>query len=182
VLGRLRFPLQVVKRVPSAFDGEEWLFEIKHDGFRAIAICDGGSARLFTRNGYDISRRHQHIIAALSALSGERFVLDGELVVLDEDGRSNFAKLARGRTGTHYYAFDLLLLGDADLRAKPLEARKAMVADLLRGNSDAVRYCDHVAGEGKAFYDSVREAGLEGVVAKRSLKVHRRYERRLAQG
>jgi hypothetical protein len=59
VLGPLRFPLQVVKRVPCAFDGEDWLFEIKHDGFRVLAIKDDGAARLYTRNGYDISRRHR---------------------------------------------------------------------------------------------------------------------------
>jgi ATP-dependent DNA ligase len=64
--------------------------------------------------------------------------LDGELVVLDEDGRSNFAKLAHGRIGTHYYGFDLLVLGDADLRARSLEARKAMLTNLLHGCSDAV--------------------------------------------
>jgi bifunctional non-homologous end joining protein LigD len=84
-----------------------------------LAIRDDGPPRLYTRNGHDISSRHQHISAALSSLPAERFVLDGELVVLDEDGRSNFAKLARGRAGTHYYAFDLLQLGDADLRQRP---------------------------------------------------------------
>ena len=60
------FPLQILKRVPAPFDGEGWLFEVKHDGFRVLAIRDGGLPRLYTRNGYDISRRHQHIIAALS--------------------------------------------------------------------------------------------------------------------
>jgi bifunctional non-homologous end joining protein LigD len=72
-----------------------------------------------------------------------------------------------GEPETHYYGFDLLMLGDDDLRARPLEARKTMLADLLHGSSDAVRYCDHVVGEGKAFFDSVRQAGLEGMVAKR---------------
>ena len=161
------FPLQVVKRVPSAFDSADWLFEIKHDGFRVLAIRDGGTARLYTRNRYNISRRHQHITAALAALPAGRFVLDGELVVLDEDGRSNFTKLARGRTGTHYYAFDLLMLGDADLRAKPLEMRKAMLTDLLQTRAEPVRYCDHIIGMGKAFFEAVRNAGLEGIVAKR---------------
>ena len=166
VLDPRKFPLQVVKRVLSAFDIEAWLFEIKYDGFRVLAIRDGSLARLYTRNGYDISRRHQRISAALAAVPAERFVLDGELVVLDEDGRSNFAKLARNGTGTHYYAFDLLMLGD-DLRAKPLELRKSMLAELLRGCGEPVRYCDHIIETGKAFFEAVREAGLEGVVAKR---------------
>jgi bifunctional non-homologous end joining protein LigD len=168
VLTPRKFPLQIVKRAsPSSFDSKAWLFEIKHDGFRVLAIRDDGPPRLYTRNGYDISRRHQHITAALAAFPTERFVLDGELVVLDEDGRSNFTKLARGRTGTHYYAFDLLLLGDADLRAKPLDVRKAMLAGLLGRGGEPVRYCDHIIGMGKAFFDAVREAGLEGMVAKR---------------
>jgi bifunctional non-homologous end joining protein LigD len=93
-------------------------------------------------------------------------------VVLDEDGRSNFAKLAHGRTGTHYYGFDLLVLGDADLRARPLEARKAILADLLHGSSGAVRYCDHGVGRGKAFFDTVREAGLEGIAIATMQAVH----------
>ena len=162
-----KFPLQIVKRVPSSFDSKARLFEIKHDGFRVLAIRDDGPPRLYTRNGYDISGRHQHITAALAAFPTERFVLDGELVVLDEDGRSNFTKLARGRTGTHYFAFDLLMFGDADLRAKPLEMRKAMLAEGLQTCGEPVRYCDHIVGMGKAFFEAVSEAGLEGMVAKR---------------
>jgi bifunctional non-homologous end joining protein LigD len=132
-----------------------------------LAIRTDGPPRLYTRHGYDISGRHQHITAALAAFPTERFVLDGELVVLDDDGRSNFAKLAHGRTGTHYYAFDLLMLGDVDLRTKPLDLRKAALADLLQGCAEPVRYCDHIVGMGKAFFEAVREAELEGMVAKR---------------
>lgn len=71
-----QFPLQIVKRVRAPFDGDQWLFEIKHDGFRVMAIRDGGQARLFTRNGYDISRNHAHIIDALNAVPATRFVID----------------------------------------------------------------------------------------------------------
>lgn len=166
MLAARQFPLQIVKRVPSAFDGADWLFEIKHDGFRMLAIRNGGPTRLYTRNGYDFTQRHLQIKAALDALPVERFVLDGELVVLNDDGRSNFPKLARGRIGTHYYAFDLLLLGDADLRGRPLEERKAALASLLKA-CEPVRYCDHIVGAGCAFFDAVRQAGLEGMVAKR---------------
>jgi ATP-dependent DNA ligase len=87
--------------------------------------------------------------------------------VLDGDGRSNFAKLSHGRTGTHCYAFDLLFFGDADPRVKPLAPRKAKLADLLQGCSEPVRYCDHIVRKGKAFFEAVRKAELEGVVAKR---------------
>jgi bifunctional non-homologous end joining protein LigD len=167
VLDPPRFPLQIVKRVPAPFNGADWLFEVKHDGFRVLAIRDCGPPRLYTRNGYDISYRHQHIIAALAAIPTERFVLDRELIVLDDDGRSNFPKLARGRTGTHYYCFDLLVLGNADVRAKPLDLRKVMLANLLQGCAESVRYCDHIVGIGESFFEAVREAELEGMVAKR---------------
>ncbi len=108
----------------------------------------------------------------MNALPATRFVIDGELVALDGDGRSNFAKLMFGRTGTHYFAFDLLWLDNADLRPHPLEQRKSVLQNLLRWR-DPVRYCDHVAGCGKAFYEMVREAGLEGMVAKRRRSAYR---------
>src|SRR5438445_13730336 len=98
-----------------------------------LAIRDCRTTRLYTCNGYVFTKLNRLITAALDARPVERFVVDGELVVLDDDGRSNFAKLAHGRTGTHYYAFDLLLLGDADLRPKPLDVRKATLATLLQG-------------------------------------------------
>lgn len=171
-LRRYNFPLQIVKLARKPFDGGDWLFEIKHDGFRVMAIRDRGPTRLFTRNGYEISARHPNITGQLNALPANRFVMDGELVVLDADGRSNFAKLMFGRIGTHYFAFDLLWLGKTDLRPHPLERRKSILQELL-GARDAVRYCDHVDGFGKGFYEVVREAGLEGMVAKRRRSLYR---------
>ena len=117
-------------------------------------------------NIYDIGARHPHIIERLNRLPACRFVLDGELVVLDEDGRSNFARLAHGRQGTHYYAFDLLLLECDDLRGYPLEERKTAL-EKLAGGYDPVRYTDHLVGTGRAFFEAVKDAGLEGMVAKR---------------
>jgi bifunctional non-homologous end joining protein LigD len=172
VLRPHQFPLQIVKRIHEPFDGDDWLFEIKYDGFRMLAIRDGGPTRLFTRNGCDSTQRNRPIAAALDALPTERFVLDGELVVLDDDGRSNFAKLTHSRTGTHYYAFGLLVLGDADLRQRPLEERKAALAGLLR-DCEPVRDCDHVVGAGCAFFEAVHQAGLEGMVGKRRSAIRR---------
>jgi len=160
-----QFPLQIVKRALSAFDGDDWLFEIKHDGFRVLAIRDRGPTKLFTRNGYDISRRHRHLTARLDEIA-RRFVLDGELVVLDGDGRSNFDKIMFSRTGSHYFGFGLLMLDSADLRLLPLESRKERLRALL-GKADPVRYCEHITSRGKDFFELVRDAGLEGMVAKR---------------
>ena len=131
-----------------------------------LAIHDGGTTRLFTRNGYDISRRHWHITERLNELAAERFVFDGELVVLDDDDRSNFAKLAHGRTGSHYYAFDILMLGNDGLRNLPISERKAILKTLV-SECAPVRYTDHVVGIGRQFFELVKQAGLEGMVAKR---------------
>jgi bifunctional non-homologous end joining protein LigD len=170
MLAPAQFPVQIVKLVPKPFDGDDWLFEIKHDGFRILAIRDGASTRLFTRNGRDITRGHRHLVKEFESLREKRFVLDGELVVLDDDGRSNFSRLMNGRTGTHFYVFDLLLLGRKDFRSLPLEGRKTALGNLLGAtakNCDLVRLCDHIIGQGKAFFETVKEAGLEGMVAKR---------------
>ena len=107
-----QFPLQIVQRSRKPFDGGDWIFEIKHDGFRVMAIRDGGPTRLFTRNGYDISAKHLHITGQLNALPAKRFVIDGELVVLDGDGRSNFARLLFGRIGIHYSGVRFALAGE----------------------------------------------------------------------
>lgn len=99
-----RFPFQIVKRVPIQLGIKAWLFEVKHDGFRVLAIRDDGP-RACTRetamtSAVVISTSSRH----LAAFPAERFVLDGELVVLEDTGRFNFTKLARARTGTHYFA------------------------------------------------------------------------------
>jgi bifunctional non-homologous end joining protein LigD len=94
--------------------------------------------------------------------------MDGELVVLDDDGRSSFAKLMFGRAGSHYFAFDLLLLEETDLRAQALEWRKAILQTLL-GSPDPVRYRDHITGSCKAFFELVRQAGLEGGWSRRAV-------------
>ncbi len=162
---------------PNRFDGDDWFFEIKHDGFRILAIRDGASTRLYARDGRDITRGHRHLVEELESLKEKRFVLDGKLVVLDDDGRSNFSRLMNGRTGTHFYVFDLLLLGRKDFRACPLDGRKIALENLLRAKAksgDSVRLCDHVIGHGKAFFETVKEAGLEGTVAEKKSAMEKR--------
>jgi bifunctional non-homologous end joining protein LigD len=109
----------------------------------------------------------QHITSALAAVPAEQFVPDGKLVMLDDDGRSNFAKLARGRIGTDYYAFDLLFSETPTCARSRWMRARATLAHLFRGFAESVRYCDHVVGMGKTFFEAVRDAGLEGIVAKR---------------
>jgi bifunctional non-homologous end joining protein LigD len=156
----------VAKLVKEPFDREGWLFELKWDGFRAIAEKDRQGVRLYSRNQNDFKKRFPVISEAVSAL--DNVVLDGEIVALDEHGHPRFEWLVN--RGPHqgmivYYVFDLLRLGDKDLRSEPLYRRKSLLQKLLRKN-DTLRYLDHIEGEGLAMFAGALALGLEGVVAK----------------
>jgi bifunctional non-homologous end joining protein LigD len=152
------------------FDSDDWLFEIKWDGYRAVAFIRNGKVRLVSRNQTEIPK---HVKAKTA-------VLDGEIVALDEEGRSSFS-LMQQRTGFSptsrrrerdpgipvlYYAFDLLYLDGYDLRKVPLESRKERLASLLQP-SPILRYSDHFAANGKALFAVAGQKGLEGILAKR---------------
>lgn len=158
----------VAKLVKDPFDREGWLFELKWDGFRAIAEKDKLGIRLYSRNHNDFKKRFPVIAQAISAL--DHVTLDGEIVALDEHGHPRFEWLVnRGpQKGTIvYYVFDLLRLGDKDLRPEPLYRRKSLLQKLLRKN-DTLRYVDHVETQGLAMYAGALALGLEGIVAKDS--------------
>jgi bifunctional non-homologous end joining protein LigD len=148
------------------FDDPDWVFETKWDGFRAIAVAGPGHASLYSRNGNDISRKYPSICAALAALKHEA-VLDGELVALDERGRSRFQLLQNaGRNSVRllYCVFDLLYLDGKDLRGKPLLERKQLLEQILP-KSPLLLYSAHARDGIKAF-NRAKRAGEEGVMAK----------------
>lgn len=160
----------LVDEVPA---GDDWLHEIKYDGYRLLCVVDGGKARLVTRNGNDWTDRVPGVAAQAAALPVQRAVLDGEVLVLDRHGRSDFQALQQtiGRPGQghlHYFVFDLLQMGDADLRDVPLIARKEALRRLLQGSAQVLRYADHIEGHGEAFFAAACEQGLEGIVSKRA--------------
>jgi bifunctional non-homologous end joining protein LigD len=149
------------------FDDPGWVFETKWDGFRAIAVTGPGHASLYSRNGNDISRKYPSICAALAAIKHEA-VLDGELVALDEHGRSRFQLLQNvGRNAARllYCVFDLLYLDGKDLRGKPLLERKQLLDQILP-KSRLLLYSAHVAGDGIKAFNRAARAGEEGVMAK----------------
>jgi bifunctional non-homologous end joining protein LigD len=174
------FPLSLAKIAEKPFDGAGWLFELKYDGVRTLAIRDGDRVGLFGRNGRDITHRYPEVKLVLSRLPFSRFVLDGEIVALDDQGRPSFQCLQRRMhaedarqiarlsfaTPVVCWAFDLLALGDYDLRPLPLERRKQLLAQLIRGEGP-VRYADYVIARGCDFFTLAAEAHLEGIVAKR---------------
>ncbi|HEY6199459.1 MAG TPA: DNA ligase D [Candidatus Binatia bacterium] len=155
-------------------EGQEWLYEIKFDGYRALCRIEGGQARFFTREGNDWTKRFGVLATAAARLPVSAVFLDGEIVVLESDGSSNFQSLqeALGRSETDrliYYVFDLPFFDGHDLRAVPLEARKQLLAGLLeqQPKTAAVRFSDHVTGNGEEFYRRACAGGLEGIIAKR---------------
>jgi ATP-dependent DNA ligase len=118
--------------VPAS--GSGWIHEIKHDGFRMMARRDGAGGRLFTRHGNDFARRFSPAVAATTALPGRSFLIDGEAIITNGDGRAVFELIHHKRHGGDavLVAFDLIELGGHDSRREPIEHRKARLAKLVR--------------------------------------------------
>jgi len=162
------------------FDDSNWLFEIKWDGYRAVSFIEDGSVRLVSRNQNDLSPRYPELQDLPKFVSAKTAILDGEVVVLDEQGRPSFSLMqqrtgvrAHGRQATPrrelpilYFAFDVLYLEGYDLRRVNLDDRKRVLREVLK-DGDIVRYSDHYAGQGVALFNAAKEKGLEGIIAKK---------------
>jgi bifunctional non-homologous end joining protein LigD len=170
--------------VVDPFDDPQWLFEIKWDGYRAIAFIAKGKVRLVSRNQNDLTAQFSELQNIPTFFKAETAILDGEIAALDEHGRSSFGLMQQRtgirqggrRTGSHadvpvlYYVFDLLYLDGYDLRRVPLEQRKDLLAKIT-GQEGPVRYSDHFS-QGKALFDVAKQKGLEGILAKRRSSVY----------
>ena len=171
--------------VDEPFDGKDWLFEIKWDGYRAVAFVENGKTRLVSRNQNELTARYPELKDLAKSVKAQTAILDGEVVALDEQGRPSFS-LMQQRTGFRpggkravaradvpvlYYAFDLLYLDGKDYRRVPLEQRKNKLASILT-LGDHVRYSDHYEEQGKALLEIAREKGLEGILAKKRESVY----------
>jgi ATP-dependent DNA ligase len=170
-----------VKRLPAGFvvpaqpvpasrppSGNEWVHEIKHDGYRLIVRRDGPTVRLYSRNGNDWTARLTAIAAAAGCIKAESFTIDGEAVVLGPDGLSRFDELRRRDAAriAILYAFDLIEHNGEDLRGRPLLDRKAALARLLRDIS-GILLNEHVAEDGPLVFAHACRLGAEGIVSKR---------------
>ena len=158
-------PLELGRR-SQPFDHEEWLFELKYDGFRARAEISDGKAQLFSRRGH-LYKAWPGLCAAIGRdLHRHRAVLDGELVCLDGKGRPNFLDLLYRRRRPLLVAFDLLHLDGEDLREGTLIERKTLLKRLIPENSFSLLYAQHVIYNGRALFHQACALDLEGIVAK----------------
>jgi bifunctional non-homologous end joining protein LigD len=156
----------------SVPEGPEWVYEIKHDGMRLICQRDGDQARAFSETRLEWTDRVPLIVAALRSLPVSSVTLDGEGVVCDERGISDFDRLLRalGQNGSRepfLYAFDLLELNGQDMRSRPWQARRETLEWLLGKSKQGIRLCEHFVGAGDTVFRHVCSFGLEGIVAKR---------------
>lgn len=152
----------------------DWRYEIKLDGYRILARLEGGKVRLLTRNGHDWSKKLPQLCEALAGLEVRSAWLDGEILVMDEEGRPDFQRLqnafeAEHCEDIHYTLFDLLWLDGTDYRSKPLEQRRQALQQVLRGNgSDSLRYSEDFTDDPRSILDSACRLGLEGLIGKRA--------------
>jgi len=149
------------------FDHRAFLYELKLDGFRALAFIDRGRAHLVSRNGHQFKAWPTLCDAIATTIRAGRAILDGELVCLDDDGRPQFKELLFRRAEPVLYAFDLLALDGRDVRGLPLLERKRMLRRLIPRRGDRLRSLDHVAARGVDLFRLACEHDLEGIVAKR---------------
>jgi bifunctional non-homologous end joining protein LigD len=160
---------KLVEKPPATGD---WIYELKFDGIRLIAIKDGGKVSLLSRNQNDLSTRFPEIVEAIKNLSADECVLDGEVVALDEKGRSSFqllqAREMEGRKSPiYFYVFDLLQVDGKSLISLPLEARKNVLEKLCGAADDPqIRYSGAIGGNANQLLKEVQRLGLEGIIGK----------------
>jgi bifunctional non-homologous end joining protein LigD len=161
--------------VDDPFDRDDWFFEIKWDGYRAIAEVNGSKVSIYSRNLISFNDRYGEVVDALKGL-GMKAVLDGEIVAVDDNGVASFQLLQQhlktGEGTLVYYVFDILYLDGYDLTGLPLRRRKEILKQALPDN-EVIRYSDHIEGNGIALYDAALDQGLEGIMAKNAESPYR---------
>jgi len=157
---------------------EAWVFELKYDGYRITAYAENGEVRLLSRNGNDYTKKFQAVADSVAHLSGGRgIVLDGEVVILNADGKTDFQALQNyvkneSSGNLVYIIFDLLALNGDDLRDSPLIKRKEKLEKLLKSAPENLQYSEHIAGDGKQILEAACSMGHEGIIAKRAGSVY----------
>ena len=159
---------RLVDAPPTAGD---WLYELKFDGIRLLAINDGKKIALISRNKNDLTKRFEELVDSLEALPAKEFVIDGEVVAVDAEGRSSFQllqarEMENRKSPIYFYVFDLLQLNGKGLTRLPLHARKALLEKLCADASDPLRFSGGLGGDPSALLKEVKRRGLEGIIGK----------------
>ena len=166
----LRFPVEPMKAalgaLPPPAEDHQWAYEIKWDGYRTLAFVDDGGLQLQSSSGLDVTARYPELAGFAAAVNATSAIIDGELVVLDADGRPSFEMLQRHDTQVAYYAFDVLQVGGTDTLALAYEQRRALLTSLIEPGANWMVPA-HRIGDGAALFAATAERGLEGVMAKR---------------
>jgi ATP-dependent DNA ligase len=160
-----------VAKLPS---GPLWTWEIKLDGYRALAVRSGKKVTLYSRLKNSLNIKHPYIVEPLSALPDDT-VVDGELVALDDDGRPDFHMMQKFRNASariHYYIFDLLVLRGRDLTILPLSERRRLLKSEIKIRDGRIRIVDYAEADSRSLLAAIRKQGLEGIVGKRSDSVY----------
>src|SRR5262249_52123818 len=165
------------KLVEKSLTTGDWIYELKFDGIRLIGVKIDNKVSLLSRNQNELARRFPEIVDAVKNLPARECVIDGEVVALDERGRSSFqllqAREMEGRKSpVYFYAFDLLQLDGKSLLPLPLQARKSVLEKLCADAGDPIRYSGAIGGDAKTLLDEVKRRGLEGIVGKQRNSVY----------
>jgi bifunctional non-homologous end joining protein LigD len=170
--GRAGFIEPMKARLVERPQPGSWIYEIKLDGFRAPAIKNGAEVELLSRNNKDLAGKFPEVARAVARIKAKDAIIDGEIVALEDSGRSSFQllqayDLGEARPPIIFYAFDLLRLNGKDLRQDPLAIRKAALEKLLADPPDCVRYSASLEGDVENLLEQARKLGLEGLIGKR---------------
>lgn len=174
-IGRMVIPTPLpLGEVSEPFDNPEWIYELKYDGFRALAVIENGKCRFLSRHLHQLGGFDELSRGLRTEIKTSEAIFDGELAIVDEYGRCDFAAMMQGRRAeARYFAFDLLVDIGQDLRSLPLLTRKRRLHGLLQKRSVHILYVDHVIGCGEKLFDSVTGLDLEGIVAKRADSIYK---------
>lgn len=156
--------------VKEPFDDQDWIFEIKWDGYRAVAYCAGDRVELVSRNLISFANKYGPVTEALEQL-GLQAVFDGEIVAVNQKGLADFQLLQNWQNHPvhlQFFIFDLLWLEGYDLTGLPLLERKRILGEILPRDHEVLKFSDHVVGKGKDFFQAAVSQGLEGIMAKKA--------------
>jgi bifunctional non-homologous end joining protein LigD len=161
-----------LRLIKEPFDNPDYIFELKHDGFRAVVYLQNGDCKLISRNLKNL--RFESLKTALAKLPVKNVIIDGEICCLDERGVSQFNHLLNHKAEPVLYAFDLLWLDHEDLRQLPLIERKKRLCGIVQASAcSRLLYAQHVEGGGKRMFEEICAHDLEGIVAKRRLGIYK---------